>query len=115
MSKTKKTGSGNCVFNHNGKFRVTFRYRGRQQHHGLYETFDEAKNVADLIKQGGDFEKPKGLAQARSKSGHIGVNWDKGKNKWVSFIYKNGKTIRLGRFNTIEEAIAARKAAENEA
>ena len=55
--------------------------------------------------------------QNRSKpsnntSGHPGVVWHKRISKWVAQITHNYKDIHLGRFNTIEEAIAARKAAE---
>ena len=55
--------------------------------------------------------------QNRSKSshntsGHPGVSWYKRISKWVAKIMHNQKQIHLGCFNTIEEAIAARKAAE---
>ena len=55
--------------------------------------------------------------QNRSKpsnntSGHPGVSWHKQRSKWLAHIKHNQKKIHLGCFNTIEEAIAARKAAE---
>ena len=55
--------------------------------------------------------------QNRSKrsdntSGHPGVCWLKQSSKWRACIRHNQKQIHLGCFNTIEEAIAARKAAE---
>lgn len=43
-------------------------------------------------------------------SGITGVSWDKSRNKWVAHI----KGKQLGRFNTKEEAIEARKQAELE-
>lgn len=45
-------------------------------------------------------------------SGYTGVM--KAKNKWCARIQVNGKKKHLGTFNTIEEAIAARKKAEEE-
>ena len=45
-------------------------------------------------------------------SGHIGVSWSKAKSKWVAQIQINGKSIYLGRYSLIEDAIAAREAAE---
>ena len=49
-----------------------------------------------------------------SKSGIMGVGWDNARQKWTSYIGANDKTkpLRLGRFDTKEEALAARLAAE---
>lgn len=47
-------------------------------------------------------------------SGHIGVCWDKARNKWESKIKCGGKTIHLGRFINFDDAVAARKAAEKQ-
>lgn len=49
---------------------------------------------------------------SHNTSGHIGVHWDKDTCKWRSQIIYSGKTINLGRFVNIEDAIAARKEAE---
>ena len=45
-------------------------------------------------------------------SGHPGVYWHKRDSKWVAQITHNYKLIHLGYFSILEEAIAARKAAE---
>ena len=45
-------------------------------------------------------------------SGHPGIYWHKQRSKWVARIMHNQKHIHLGCFNTLEEAISARKAAE---
>ena len=55
--------------------------------------------------------------QNRSKSstntsGHPGVSWNKQRSKWRAEIKHNQKHIHLGYFSILEEAIAARKAAE---
>lgn len=45
-------------------------------------------------------------------SGHVGVGWDSKKGRWLAQIMVDHKTKKLGRFKNIEDAIAARKAAE---
>lgn len=45
-------------------------------------------------------------------SGVKGVNFDKSLNKWEARIVYDYKTIRLGRFDNIEDAIKSRKDAE---
>lgn len=47
-----------------------------------------------------------------NSSGVIGVCFDKARSKWKPHIKVDQKLINLGRFNTLEEAIAIRKAAE---
>lgn len=49
-----------------------------------------------------------------SKSGVTGVTYDKFTGKWVATIGLNGKTIHLGRKETLEEAVEARRKAELE-
>lgn len=53
--------------------------------------------------------------QSNNTSGHVGVSWDKSRDKWAAEIRcKIQGRKRLGRFATLEEAVAARKAAEVE-
>ena len=47
-------------------------------------------------------------------SGVMGVSWNKQKAKWVAQITVDGKYIYLGRFNSFEDAAAARLKAEIE-
>jgi len=49
-----------------------------------------------------------------NKSGVMGVMFEKERGKWSARIGHNMKTIHLGRFDTFEEAVAARKKAEKE-
>jgi hypothetical protein len=51
--------------------------------------------------------------KVNNTSGHKGVSFEKFSNSWRAFIGVNGKCIRLGRFKKIEDAIYARKMAEN--
>lgn len=47
-------------------------------------------------------------------SGHIGVFWHKRMNKWYAKIGHDSKQIHLGYFDSIDEAVKARKCAEKE-
>ena len=47
-----------------------------------------------------------------NKCKHKGIYYDKERKKWRAEIKYNSKKYRLGRFNTLEEAIEARKQAE---
>lgn len=49
-----------------------------------------------------------------NKSGHMGVFWDKSRNKWNVKIGVNGKTLQLGRFKDLDKALEVRKQAEIE-
>lgn len=52
--------------------------------------------------------------QSNNTSGHVGVSWDKKKDKWESHIKLNGKKKFLGYSNTIEEAVDKRLKGEVE-
>lgn len=47
-----------------------------------------------------------------NESGHCGVSWRKESRRWRAEIRLNGKQKNLGYFTDIDDAIAARKAAE---
>ena len=47
-----------------------------------------------------------------NKTGVKGVRWDKQRLKWAASIYFKGKCYQLGRFDDINDAIEARKMAE---
>jgi len=47
-------------------------------------------------------------------TGYSGVYWDKSRQKWQAQINIEGKTVSLGRFESLEDAGAARKKAEKE-
>lgn len=42
-----------------------------------------------------------------------GVSYDTTRQKWKAYINKNGRRVNLGRFQTEEEAVNARRHAEN--
>lgn len=47
-----------------------------------------------------------------NKSCVTGVSWDSARGKWVASITANSKSIALGRFETFEDAVEARRAGE---
>lgn len=49
--------------------------------------------------------------RSTNTSGFNGVNWDSDRNKWVARIRHDRKTIHLGRFDNIDDAISIRKEA----
>lgn len=49
---------------------------------------------------------------SRNKSGRTGVTWCVKSKKWRADIGQNGRILRLGRFDTLEAAVAARDKAE---
>lgn len=51
--------------------------------------------------------------QANNKSGVTGVTWDKNRRKWVAQIRFKNKQYHLGRFDDKDEAIKARREAED--
>lgn len=52
------------------------------------------------------------ILRSDNTSGVKGVNWHSSKNKWRAFIGINGKHIHLGSFTNFEDAVKARKEAE---
>lgn len=53
-----------------------------------------------------------GALTSANKSGVVGVNWDKSRQKWQASIRYQGKKYHLGRYDDISDAITARKQAE---
>ena len=71
------------------------------------------KNREPFLHDGTDINKIKASkATSRSKSGIRGVCWNERKGKWRANIGFKGKKIDLGYYDNIDDAIAARKAAE---
>lgn len=50
--------------------------------------------------------------QSNNTSGYRGVTWDKSKQKWKAQLVFRGKRYNLGRFDKKEDAVKARKLAE---
>lgn len=56
--------------------------------------------------------KDKRKRQTNNTSGHTGVYWVSGRRKWSAEIRVGGKRHYLGSFENVEDAIKARKEAE---
>lgn len=50
--------------------------------------------------------------QKRNISGYQGIRWDRQRSKWMATITVNGKSINLGRFDLIKDALLARQSGE---
>lgn len=57
---------------------------------------------------------PNNVLMGHNTSSHRGVDWNKASKKWRARLEVGGKSKSLGYFETIEEAIAARRRAESE-
>lgn len=55
-----------------------------------------------------------GRRRSRNTSGANGVNWDASRNKWLVRIQTEKGAVNRGRFDSFDDAVAARKAAEAE-
>lgn len=49
-------------------------------------------------------------ARTNNKTGHVGIFWDERRGKYLANLMKDGVTHHIGRYHTLEEAVAARKA-----
>ena len=54
------------------------------------------------------------LRRTDNTLGHTGVTWHEAGNCWRVRIFHNGKRHHIGLYNTIEEAVAARKKADRD-
>lgn len=74
------------------------------------------KEIPDKIKEefidGTQISKIQSKVTKANKSGVVGVNWDKSRNKWQASIRFRGHKYNLGRFTDFDEACKVRKEAE---
>jgi hypothetical protein len=66
-------------------------------------------NLREASRSENSFNRP---APKSNKSGVKGVHFDRGRQKWMAYIKKDWKRYHLGRFDTMEEAVAARHQAD---
>ena len=79
--------------------------------HCGHNTFDNRKSKLRITKSIGN-QKNKSLSK-NNTSGVTGVSWEEKNKKWHSYIWVNGKTLHLGRFINFDDAVRARKEAED--
>lgn len=66
-------------------------------------------NLRDVSRSTNHRNRP---GRTSTQSGRTGVVWDAQRGKWAARIKVNGKMLNLGRFTSLEAAIAARNEAE---
>lgn len=70
-------------------------------------------NRIENLREASHAENMRNLSKAKNNtSGHVGVHWDKRRQKWVAYIKHERRRIHLGYYTHKEDAIAARKAGE---
>ena len=78
--------------------------------HGEQSKYDNRKSNLRIVTP---YQNSLNRAKLKNNtSGTTGVSWNKRKNKWESYIGVNGKRIKLGYFDSFDDAVAARKQAE---
>jgi group I intron endonuclease len=83
---------------------------GKQKTIGYFASIEEAVAARAAYLAGPEtYRKPRTLSAANT-SGHAGVSFCKSKGKWTARATVAGKRKSIGRFATIEEAVAARAA-----
>lgn len=80
-------------------------------HIGHNKFDNRKKNLRIVTKSQNNMNK---YVTSNSKSGFRGVYWDNDRNRWTASIKYNGKQKRIGRYLNIEDAIIARKKAEQD-
>jgi len=74
---------------------------------------NKTNNKLSNLREVSSLENQRNLTLAKNNtSGVTGVSFSKSRNKWEAKIQVNGKTIHLGRFIELEDAIIARKQGE---
>jgi hypothetical protein len=126
-SMRTKTGDVAGTLNSDGYVQIGFRrrkylahrlawlymYGGWPKQHIDHINRDRTDNRIKNLREVSNAENCQNTDRSSSnKSGHKGVHWHKDTGKWAANVTRNYKTYHLGVFANIEDAIAARKAAE---
>lgn len=83
---------------------------GYETDHKNLDTLDNRKdNLRTVTHQQNNFNK---VFNKNNTTGHRGVHWDKRTKRWYSRIMRDRKSIHLGYFGDISDAIRVRKQAE---
>jgi hypothetical protein len=74
---------------------------------------DPLNNKWDNLREATRSDNTRNMSMSKANtSGRAGVFWDRSRNKWAVDITIDWRAYRLGRYDTFEEACAARAAAE---
>lgn len=80
----------------------------------LAEERDMPQKIKDSYINGTQVSKILSKPTKSNKTGVVGVNWDKSRNKWQASIRFQGRKYNLGRFEDFEVAVKIRKEAEKQ-
>ncbi|MBO5969848.1 MAG: hypothetical protein J6S14_15280 [Clostridia bacterium] len=83
---------------------------GMDVHHINHVVYDNRKSNLEICEHYQNIVASK--TYSNNTSGRKGVHFDKARNKWCARLTINKKNYYLGRFDTFEEAVAARADAE---
>lgn len=76
---------------------------------------DKTDNRITNLREATNLQNGKNLKMSvRNTSGVTGVTFDRANNKWRATLKANGRSIYLKRWDTFEQAVEARKAAEKQ-
>jgi hypothetical protein len=107
----------NCSIKKN---KISYTYSFTHEMHAAYyydelcrKHYGEQNSVMNNIPKPNDFTGPN-INLRSIKTTPLGVTYDKSNNTYVARITINGKKINLGRFDTVDKAIIARKKAETD-
>ena len=78
----------------------------------LVKDKDIPKQLKNEFVNGTQLSHVQSIPTKANKSGVVGVNWDKSRNKWQASIRFQGRKYNLGRFDDFDEACKVRKEAE---
>lgn len=78
--------------------------------HINHNTLDNRRHNLRICKNSTNLRN--GRIRVNNTSGISGVCWDKSRSKWSAIIKVNYKSIHLGRYDSFENAVQARKLAE---
>lgn len=99
-----------------GAHRVAWMYcYGEEPNHVDHINGDTSDNRIANLRSVTPMENARNQARrVNNKTGTTGVCWAKDEEKWSAYINTGGRQVRIGYFRDFEEAVEARKAAEEE-
>lgn len=83
--------------------------RGQEVDHRNHDTLDNRRANLRCVTHSENQRNRKG-ANRNGTSGHLGVSWNKTRQRWHAYVWLNTRLVVIGYFNTAEMAARARDA-----